>query len=126
MEQTGLYIMSVAADLMGLHPSTLRLWERKGLLTPSRTEGGTRLYSDANLARMRRICALTDDRVNLAGIARILELEDELAALRSAPPAPLDDGDEYAAAPDMQTHDAPAKPVDPDGARPDCNCGRPE
>ena len=90
MDRTGLYIMSVAADLMGLHPSTLRLWERKGLLTPSRTEGGTRLYSNANLARMRRICALTDERVNLAGIARILELEDELAAIRSARPAPPD------------------------------------
>ena len=93
MDQSGLYIMSVAADLMGLHPSTLRLWESKGLLTPSRTEGGTRLYSDANLARMRRICALTDDRVNLAGVARILELEDELSALRGAGPAPLDDAD---------------------------------
>ena len=98
MDQTGLYIMSVAADLMGLHPSTLRLWERKGLLTPRRTEGGTRLYSDANLARMRRICALTDERVNLAGIARILELEDELAALRTSRTAPLDDADERAAA----------------------------
>ena len=55
MDRTGLYTMSVAADLMDLHPSTLRLWERKGLLTPSRTEGENRLYSDANLARMRRM-----------------------------------------------------------------------
>ena len=84
MDRTGLYVMSVAAELIGLHPSTLRLWERKGLLTPARSDGGTRLYSDADLARLRRISALTDCGVNLEGVRRILDLEDQLAALQAA------------------------------------------
>jgi MerR family transcriptional regulator, heat shock protein HspR len=82
VNEVGLYVMSVAAELMDLHPSTLRLWERRGLVAPSRTAGGTRLYSDADLHRMRRVAELTRDGVNLEGIRRILILEDELAALR--------------------------------------------
>jgi MerR family transcriptional regulator, heat shock protein HspR len=84
VDNMGLYVMSIAADLMGLHPSTLRLWERRGLIAPSRTPGGTRLYSDADLHRMRRIAELAQDGVNLEGIRRILTLEDELAALRTS------------------------------------------
>jgi len=88
----GVYVMSVAAELMGLHPSTLRLWERRGLVAPSRTPGGTRLYSDADVHRMHRIAELARDGVNLEGIRRILTLEDELAAVRistATPAAPL-------------------------------------
>lgn len=84
MNDTGLYVMSIAADLMGLHPSTLRLWERRGLIAPSRTPGGTRLYSDTDVHRMRRIAELAHDGVNLEGIRRILTLEDELAAIRTS------------------------------------------
>jgi MerR family transcriptional regulator/heat shock protein HspR len=92
LDDIGLYVMSVAAELIGLHPSTLRLWERKGLLTPGRTDGGTRLYSDADIDRLRRISALTDEGVNLEGVRRILELEGRLAALQAALPDPGDIG----------------------------------
>jgi len=88
MDDTGLYVMSVAAELMGLHPSTLRLWERRGLVAPARTPGGTRLYSDADVHRMGRIAELARDGVNLEGIRRILTLEEELAAVRIATTAP--------------------------------------
>jgi len=86
VNEVGLYVMSVAAELMDLHPSTLRLWERRGLVAPSRTAGGTRLYSDADLHRMRRVADLTRSGVNLEGIRRILILEDELAAIRVPSP----------------------------------------
>jgi MerR family transcriptional regulator/heat shock protein HspR len=94
VDDLGVYVMSIAADLMGLHPSTLRLWERRGLIAPSRTPGGTRLYSNADVHRMRRIAELAQDGVNLEGIRRILTLEDELAAIRAStgphtqPPTP--------------------------------------
>ena len=91
MDDAGLYVMSIAADLMGLHPSTLRLWERRGLIAPSRTPGGTRLYSNADVQRMRRIAELAHDGVNLEGIRRILTLEDELAALHASIDPPTDD-----------------------------------
>lgn len=78
-----LYVMSVAAELAGLHPQTLRLYERKGLLDPARSDGGNRRYSEADLARMRRIGELTDLGINLEGVRRILTLEDENAALRA-------------------------------------------
>lgn len=82
-EDRALYVMSVAAELAGLHPQTLRLYERKGLLDPARSNGGNRRYSDADLARMRRIGELTAIGINLEGVRRILELEDENASLRA-------------------------------------------
>jgi MerR family transcriptional regulator/heat shock protein HspR len=77
----GVYGISVAAELSGVAVQSLRLYERYGLLTPARSEGGTRRYSADDLARLQRINALVDDGVNLAGIARILSLEDDNAAL---------------------------------------------
>jgi len=77
----GVYGISVAAELSGVAVQSLRLYERYGLLTPTRSEGGTRRYSADDLARLQRISALVDDGVNLAGIARILSLEDDNAAL---------------------------------------------
>ncbi|MEE6134825.1 helix-turn-helix transcriptional regulator [Mycobacterium sp. 050128] len=80
----GVYGISVAAELSGVAVQSLRLYERHGLLTPSRSNGGTRRYSAADLARLRRISALVDAGVNLAGIARILNLEDDNAELSAA------------------------------------------
>jgi MerR family transcriptional regulator, heat shock protein HspR len=77
----GVYGISVAAELSGVAVQSLRLYERYGLLTPARSEGGTRRYSADDLARLRRISALVDAGVNLAGIARILSLEDDNAEL---------------------------------------------
>jgi MerR family transcriptional regulator, heat shock protein HspR len=77
----GVYGISVAAELSGVPVQSLRLYERYGLLTPARSEGGTRRYSADDLARLRRISELVDAGINLAGIARILELEDDKAAL---------------------------------------------
>ncbi|TVS78337.1 MerR family transcriptional regulator [Mycobacterium helveticum] len=77
----GVYGISVAAELSGVAVQSLRLYERYGLLTPARSEGGTRRYSADDLARLQRINALVGDGVNLAGIARILSLEDDNAAL---------------------------------------------
>jgi DNA-binding transcriptional MerR regulator len=74
--------MAVAAELLDLPPATLRLYERKGLLTPARTDGGTRRYSADDIARMRRVADLQDDGVNLAGVGKVLDLERENAALR--------------------------------------------
>ncbi|HEV7184118.1 MAG TPA: helix-turn-helix transcriptional regulator [Leifsonia sp.] len=76
------YSMAVAAELLGLPPATLRLYERKGLLTPARTGGGTRRYSVDDIERMRRVAELQDDGVNLAGVGRVLDLEGENASLR--------------------------------------------
>lgn len=81
---TGVYVMSVAASLAGLHPQTLRLYERRGLVEPARTDGGNRRYSDADLAVLGRIVELTDDGVNLEGIRRILLLEAQVARLTEA------------------------------------------
>jgi MerR family transcriptional regulator/heat shock protein HspR len=77
-----LYIISVAAELAGVHAQTLRIYERKGLIEPSRTEGGSRRYSDRDIALLRRIQDLTNEGVSLAGVRKILDLEDELADLR--------------------------------------------
>jgi len=77
-----LYIISVAAELAGVHPQTLRIYERKGLIEPSRTTGRSRRYSDRDIALLQRIQELTADGVSLAGVRRILELESQLAALR--------------------------------------------
>src|SRR6201984_2976924 len=79
----GVYGISVAAELSGIDPQTLRLYERRGLLTPSRTDGGTRRYSDEDLERLRRITELVDQGVNLVGIAHILDLETRNSQLES-------------------------------------------
>ncbi len=77
------YVISVAAELAGVHPQTLRIYERKGLVDPGRTSGGSRRYSDADIALLRRIQELTNDGLNLAGVKRVLELESEIAELRA-------------------------------------------
>jgi MerR family transcriptional regulator/heat shock protein HspR len=78
------YMTSIAAELVGMHPQTLRIYETKGLVRPGRTPGGTRLYSDHDLERLRLIQRLTTELgLNLAGVARVLALEDELAKLRA-------------------------------------------
>jgi MerR family transcriptional regulator, heat shock protein HspR len=76
------YVISVAAELTGVHPQTLRVYERKGLLDPSRTEGGSRRFSDQDLDRLRHIQSLTTAGVNLEGVRRVMELETEVARLR--------------------------------------------
>jgi MerR family transcriptional regulator, heat shock protein HspR len=76
------YVISVAAELAGLHPQTLRIYERKGLVDPARTGGGSRRYSDEDIAKLRRIQELTAEGLNLAGVQRVLALEAELARLR--------------------------------------------
>lgn len=81
------YVISVAAELAGVHPQTLRIYERRGLLAPARTAGGSRRYSDADLALLERIAELTDEGLNLAGVQRVLELERTVAELQ----AQLDD-----------------------------------
>ena len=75
------YVISVAAELAGLHPQTLRIYERKGLVDPARTGGGSRRYSDADLAQLHRIQALTDEGLNLAGVKRVLDLEARIHEL---------------------------------------------
>jgi MerR family transcriptional regulator/heat shock protein HspR len=76
------YMISVAADLVGMHPQTLRIYEAKGLLRPERTPGGTRLYSEADLERLRLIQRLTSELgLNLAGVDTVLRMEDELGRL---------------------------------------------
>lgn len=73
------YVISVAAELAGVHPQTLRLYERKGLVQPSRTDGGSRRYSDIDIDMLRRIQRMTDEGLNLAGVKRVIELEAQLA-----------------------------------------------
>jgi MerR family transcriptional regulator, heat shock protein HspR len=83
-DQRPRYMISVAADLVGMHPQTLRIYEAKGLVRPTRTPGNTRLYSDADLERLRLIQRLTTQLgLNLAGVETVLRLEDELERLRS-------------------------------------------
>lgn len=77
------YAISVASELSGAAIQSIRLWERHGLLSPARTTGGTRRYSADDLNRIARITALVADGVNIAGIARILDLEDDNTALRA-------------------------------------------
>lgn len=83
-----LYMISVAAKLAGVHPQTLRIYEQKGLVSPQRTRGNTRMYSQADIERLQLINELTDEGINLAGVIRILDLkgrlderDDELDAL---------------------------------------------
>jgi MerR family transcriptional regulator/heat shock protein HspR len=74
-----IYMISVAAELVGMHPQTLRMYETKGLVRPHRTPGGTRLYSDADIVRLRIVQRLTSELgLNLAGVELVLRLEDEL------------------------------------------------
>jgi MerR family transcriptional regulator/heat shock protein HspR len=77
------YVISVAAELAGVHPQTLRIYERKGLLDPSRTRGGSRRFSERDLARLRRIQQLTTAGLNLEGVRRVLELEAEVLRLQA-------------------------------------------
>jgi MerR family transcriptional regulator, heat shock protein HspR len=77
-----LYVISVAAELAGVHPQTLRIYERRGLLDPARTGGGSRRYSDRDIERLRRIQNLTSAGLNLAGVKLVMEMEDELKRLR--------------------------------------------
>ena len=79
----GLFSISVAADLAGLHPQTLRIYEREGLVDPARSAGGTRRYSRRDIDRLAEICALTADGLNLAGIRRVLQLEEETRQLQA-------------------------------------------
>jgi len=78
----GVYVISVAAELAGMHPQTLRIYERRGLLDPARTGGGSRRYSVRDIDRLRRIHALTQSGLNLAGVKAVMELEDEVVRLR--------------------------------------------
>ncbi|MSO58322.1 MAG: MerR family transcriptional regulator [Thermoleophilia bacterium] len=79
-----LYMISVAAELAGLHPQTLRLYEARGFIRPARTAGGTRLYSAADVERLRLVQRLTTELgLNLAGVEHVLRLEDELRRLRT-------------------------------------------
>jgi MerR family transcriptional regulator, heat shock protein HspR len=79
----GLFSISVAAELAGLHPQTLRIYEREGLLDPARSAGGTRRYSRSDIDRLAEICALTADGLNLAGIRRVLQLQEETRQLQA-------------------------------------------
>lgn len=72
-------MISVAADLAGLHPQTLRIYESKGLVTPQRTSGNTRMYSQADVDRLELITRLTDEGINLAGVVRILDMKERMA-----------------------------------------------
>ena len=77
------YMISVAADLVGMHPQTLRMYEARGLVRPGRTPGGTRLYSDADVERLRLVQRLTTELgLNLAGVEHVLRLQDELSRTR--------------------------------------------
>jgi MerR family transcriptional regulator/heat shock protein HspR len=76
------YVISVAAELAGMHPQTLRIYERRGLVNPARTQGGNRRYSDADIDTLQRISELAEQGMNLEGIQRVMELEHENARLR--------------------------------------------
>ena len=80
--EQAVFVISVAAELAGVHPQTLRIYERKGLLDPARTGGGSRRYSEIDIERLRRIQELTNEGLNLAGVKRVLALEEQLAELR--------------------------------------------
>jgi len=84
MDDRPRYMISVAADLVGVHPQTLRIYEAKGLVRPKRTPGNTRLYSEADLERLRFIQRLTTELgLNLAGVETVIRLEDELGQVRT-------------------------------------------
>src|ERR1700753_938107 len=79
----GLFTISVPAELAGLHPQTLRIYEREGLIDPARSAGGTRRYSSRDISRLAEICALTADGLNLAGIRRVLAMQEETRQLQA-------------------------------------------
>ena len=81
--ERAVYVISVAAELAGMHPQTLRIYERKGLVFPARTGGGSRRYSDEDIQQLQRIQRLTEDGLNLAGVKRVIELEAQLDAARA-------------------------------------------
>ena len=81
-EQQTVYVISVAAELAGMHPQTLRIYERRGLVNPGRTSGGNRRYTEADIARLRRIAQLAAEGLNLEGIRMVMQLEEEVVALR--------------------------------------------
>jgi MerR family transcriptional regulator/heat shock protein HspR len=84
MPERGRYMISIAAELAGLHPQTLRMYEARGLVRPARTPGGTRLYSESDVERLRLIQRLTTELgLNLAGVDHVLRLEDELRRVRA-------------------------------------------
>ncbi len=83
VDRRAVYIISVAAELAGVHPQTLRIYERKGLVHPHRTTGNTRRYSEADIRRLRRVQRLTQAGINLAGVKRIMDLEEELDRLQT-------------------------------------------
>ena len=83
MDDRPRYMISVAADLVGMHPQTLRIYETKGLIRPQRTKGNTRLYSEVDLERLRLIQQLTNELgLNLAGVEQVLQLQDEVERMR--------------------------------------------
>jgi MerR family transcriptional regulator/heat shock protein HspR len=83
-EERAVYVISVAAELAGVHPQTLRIYERKGLVRPKRTSGNTRRYSQRDIDLLRQIQEMTQELgINLAGVKRIIEMQGELAALRA-------------------------------------------
>ena len=81
-QERAVYIISVAAELAGMHPQTLRIYERKGLLSPARTAGNTRRYSERDISRLREIQELTHKGVNLAGVKKIMEMQAKLERIR--------------------------------------------
>lgn len=81
---TGVYAISVAAEMLATNVQNLRIYERHGLVAPARTSGGTRRYSQADLDRLTRVRDLLDEGLNLAGVARVLALEEEVRRLRAA------------------------------------------
>src|SRR2546422_11110322 len=86
MDDRPRYMISVAADLVGMHPQTLRIYESKGLIRPKRTAGNTRLYSEADIERLRLIQQLTNDLgLNLAGVEQVMQLQDEGERMRRMP-----------------------------------------
>ncbi len=107
----GLFSISVAAELAGLHPQTLRIYEREGLLDPSRSAGGTRRYSRRDIDRLAEICALSADGLNLAGIRRVLQLQEETRQLQAELARLRELADASAAAP-------AARAREPRGGRP--------
>tara|TARA_B100000700_G_scaffold321453_1_gene420763 strand:+ start:2993 stop:3385 length:393 start_codon:yes stop_codon:yes gene_type:complete len=92
------YVISVAAELAGMHPQTLRIYERRGLLDPARTSGGNRRYSEADIGLLMRIAQLTDEGLNLEGVKRVLALEAEVARLQRELDLARAEGDQAVAA----------------------------
>ncbi len=91
------YVISVAAELAGMHPQTLRIYERRGLVQPARTDGGNRRYSDADIEVLRRISELAESGMNLEGIRRVMELEAENERLKAELQAAQQSADQAAA-----------------------------